>query len=508
MKKIKYILGLVALVAFAAPASAQQTLEQATDSIRNILTDAKRGNAAAQNEVGGWYYRGQHTDQNYEEALQWWARAAKQGNTEAIGNMGLCYQTGHGIEQDSLKAVKLYQTSIKQGNKALLAQHIELAKKGNIFSDMLVASCYQNGIGVNKDMAKAAEYLKIAADNNCADAQRDLALIYLNDKRRTEAFEYFKKGMDNGDLCSTFYYGKMLNEGLGVKQNQKEGANYLLKAADGGFPQAMFYVGKLYMTGDGLTKNAEQAIKWYKMAAGKNVAGAQWELAKCYREGIGTPVNYDMAMNYYAAAVAKGYTKPFKALVTDSIPDSPFVSYLKGMKAYASKDYEAALGEFKKVEKAKIIDGKVMTGAILINSAYPKNNVKKGIKLLQEAAKNNNPQALYLLATLYEAGKGVPQNMQEAVNYLRKSADMGYGPAQSAFGDLYFEGRGVDQNYFQASQWYEKAYDQGLLSENAAKRYASIYEDGKLGIDPDEEKAKEILDSVRTGEIPALLKLL
>lgn len=156
MRKQLYNLGVALLLALCPTvASAQQTLEEATDSIKNVLALAKKGDAVAQNEVGGWYYRGRHVKQNYEEALQWWTKSAKQGNVQAMGNMGLCYQTGHGIAQDSIRATQLYQKSIQKGNKDLFNQNVELSKKGNVFSSMLIASCYKDGIGVSKDASKA-----------------------------------------------------------------------------------------------------------------------------------------------------------------------------------------------------------------------------------------------------------------------------------------------------------------------------------------------------------------
>ncbi len=502
------ILGVVAIIGLTPTAvSAQQTLEEATDSIKKVLALAKKGDAAAQNEVGGWYYRGRHVKQNYEEALQWWAKSAEQGNIQAIGNMGLCYQTGHGIAPDSLKATRLYQRSIKEGNKALFAQNEELAKKGSVFSNMLIASCYQNGLGVPKDANKAIPYLTVAAEKNCVPAQRDLGMILINDKKATEAAPWFKGGAENGDLPCTFYYGKMLVEGLGVKANKKEGANYLLKAADAGFPQAMYYVGNCYMNGDGLTKNADQAVKWYKLAAGKGVHNAQWALAQCYREGTGTDINYDQALYWYAEAASKGHNRAFKKLITDSIPGSPFIAYMKGIKAYSNKDYEEALKQFKVVEKAKISDGKVMEAAILANSSYAKHNIKKGIKLLNDAAETN-PQAMYLLGTLYEAGKGVDKNMAEAVSYMKKAANLGYGPAECAFADMYYEGRGVEQDYTKAVEWYAKAYEQGRLNENAAKRYAACYENGWGGLQVDKEQAEEILKGDYKSQVSELLKLI
>jgi hypothetical protein len=490
-----------------AVASAQQTLEEATDSIKNILVLAKQGDAVAQNEVGGWYYRGRHVTQNYEEALQWWAKSAQQGNTQAIGNMGLCYQTGHGIATDSLRASQLYLKSIKNGNTALFKQHVDLAQKGNVFSNMLIASCYQNGIGVAKNNNDAIPFLSNAADQNCVTAQRDLALLLLNSKKPEEAAPWFKKASDNGDVSSTFYYGKMLVEGLGIEADKKEGANYLLRAAEADFPQAMYYVGNCYLNGDGLTQSAEQAIKWYKLAAGKKNVHAQWTLAQCYRIGNGTSINYDQALYWYAESLSKGYSRAFKQLMTDSIPDSPFATYAKGVKAYYDKDYDTALKYFKAVEKAKISDGKVMEAVILGNSAYAKYNLKKSAKLFKEAAKTN-AQAMYLLGMLYETSTGVDQDMAMSVEYISKSAEIGYSNAECALADMYYEGRGVDQNYETAVAWYAKAYEQGQFTENAANRYASCYENGWGGLEINKEKAAEIRKAYHKSQIPELLQLI
>lgn len=499
-------LGFLILFTFLSfSVSAQQTLEEATDSIKNILSQAKNGDAFSQNEVGGWYYRGRHVKQNYEEALKWWSKSAQQGNVLAIGNMGLCYQTGNGIAPDSLRASKLYLRSIKEGNKALLDQNLELAKKGNVFSNMLIAECYRKGYGVGKNISQAIPFLKEAAERNCVAAQRDLALILLNGKKAGEALPWFKKGSENGDPACTFYYGKMLMEGLGIKADKKEGANYILKAAEKNFPQSMFYLGNCYMNGEGITKNAEQAVKWYRLAAGKGSHNAEWKLAECYREGIGTPINYEQALFWYGRASEKSHARAFKSLVSDSIPESPFIAYMKGMKGYYAKDFDEALKQFKIVDKAKVIDGKIMTAAILANPSYSGQNIKKGVKLFKESAKIS-AQAMYLLGALYEAGVGVDKNMDEAVDLITKAADSDYAEAECALADIYFEGRGVEQNYKKAVELYAKAYAQGQLTENAAKRYASCYADGKGDLTVDKDKAQEILSSYHRNPVLALLK--
>ena len=80
---------LLAALGIAWGATARQTLEEATDSIRQIYARAQAGNPADQNEVGGWYYRGRHVPQNFQTAAQYWAKAAQSGNALAIGNLAL-----------------------------------------------------------------------------------------------------------------------------------------------------------------------------------------------------------------------------------------------------------------------------------------------------------------------------------------------------------------------------------------------------------------------------------
>ena len=506
MKKLFIAIG-VAVVTAITPFNlfAQQTIEEATDSIKHILMQAKAGDAEAQNEVGGWYYRGRHVKQNYEEALQWWAKSARQENIYAIGNMALCYQTGHGIEADSVKALALYGKSIEKGNSVLFDQNVKLADNGNLFSNVLVALCYQKGLGVEKDINKAVIFFARAAKNNSVDAQRELALAYLNGRKPAEAFKWFKVGADNGDLSCIFYCGKLLLEGMGVQQDKKGGANYLLEAANAGFPQAMYYVGSCYMDGNGLVRNPEQGIKWYQSAAGKEVGKAQWALANCYLHGKGVVVNYDQAMYWFAESVVKGHKRAFRRLVSDSIPDSPFIAYLRGMKAYAAKDFEEALKQFKAVEKAKNVEGKTMQGVILCNSAYEKYNLKKGIKLLSSAAESN-PQAMYLLAGLYEAGKGVEKNMATSLSFFTRSAEAGYAPAECALADIYYEGRGTEQDYSMAVKWYSKADEQGQLNKNAAERYASCYENGWGGLEMDKSRAESIREKDYSNHIAGLLE--
>lgn len=507
----KIIFSLVAAVVAtltSTPAHGRQTMAEATDSVRDIMALAKGGDAKAQNEVGLWYYEGRHQlDRDYKEALQWWSRSAQQGNPQAIGNMGLCYETGHGVPADSLKATELYLSSIRKGNKTLLAIQEEQARKGSVFSDMLLATCWQKGIGVTRDPAKAMPYLEAAASKNCVKAQRELGVALLNLRKPGDAYKWFRMGASNGDLTSTFYCGKMLLEGLGVVRNKELAVEYLRKAAEAGFPQAMFYMGNCCMTGDGIAANPEQAVSWYRRGAVKGSGHAQYALAGCLREGRGTPVDFGDALFWYAQAADKGYRRAVRNLVRDTVAGSPFAIYCEGMRLVNEKKYDAALEKFRLVEKANFPVGRILQAQIYLADDNPGGDAAKAVKLLKRDVKTE-PAAQWLMGLLYEAGKGVKQDRAKGLELIQAAADAGYAPAQCGLGDMYFEGRGVSQSYDKAVALYAAALGEGKITEEAARHYAACYENGWGGLVPNKEKAAEILKSSLYPHVTELLKQL
>lgn len=466
-------IAVVALIIALAPSTviAQKTQSQVNDTVNAIFTLAQQGNAQAQNKVGAWYYTGRNRPRDFKEALKWWTKSAQQGNALGLEYTGMCYQYGRGIAADSLKAAQLYEASIKKGNTPLLLRNVEQAQKGNLFSNMLLASCYQKGIGVDRDSTKAIPFLTIAALGHSATAQRDLGLSMLKAKQVDKAAAWFRQGAADGNADCAYYYATMLLNGTGVKRDRNLGADYMLQAAYSGLPQAMYQTANCYLTGAGLTRNADQAVKWYGKAAVKGLGKAQWVLASCYRQGVGTPVNYEQALHWYTEATRNGYAEMFKRLIADSIPHSPFVAYLNGLQAYKQKDFTKALRDFKTVEKAGVADGQIMTGLILTNPTYPQHNLKKGVQLIEQAARSN-ARAMYLMAAFCESGRGTEKSIPRAIEYLEHSAEMGYAPAQCALGDMYFEGRGVEHSNRKALEWYAKAEAQNQLNDNAARRYA------------------------------------
>jgi Sel1 repeat len=77
------------------------------------------------------------------------------------------------------------------------------------------------------------------------------------------------------------------------------------------------------------------------------------------------------------------------------------------------------------------------------------------------AAEQGDASAEYGLCYMYRNGQGVQQGYAEAIRWCRKAADQGDPKAQSVLGLMYSNGFGVSQDYTEAVRWYRKAADQG-----------------------------------------------
>lgn len=374
------------------------------DSVAIVKEKAEKGDAVAQNQLGVWYYTGKNVKQDYKMALDWWAKSAKQNNPDGIGNMAMCYQLGNGIKKDSVMAMTLYKSAIKKGNASIIPQHEKIVKNsGSVFSARLLMDCYQNGIGVKRDLKKVETYQEVIAKSGDVDAQFALALKYLNSKRSEQAAKYFAMAAKKGKTEAVYYHGFLMFNGMGMEQDKAKGLALMTKAADQNMAAAQYQVGRAYYEGDGVTKDIAKAQKYLGAAAGKN-KNAAWLQGLCYLNGQ-TP-NLYLATQWISEA-AKGHEKDINTLLADS-KQKMFYDYLAGLKKYyLDQDFEAAIKLFKNVEKLGGVEGITMQATSMAHKDNKKRNTKKAVSLYQKALDKGSVAAAYYLSSLYETGEGV-----------------------------------------------------------------------------------------------------
>jgi len=85
------------------------------------------------------------------------------------------------------------------------------------------------------------------------------------------------------------------------------------------------------------------------------------------------------------------------------------------------------------------------------------------VRALHSLAEQGNAEAQFNLGRLYDRGRGVPKDKQEAVRWYRRAAMQGDTFAQNALGDSYWEGMGVPKDDREAVWWWRLAADKGFV---------------------------------------------
>ena len=187
--------------------------------------------------------------ENYAEALEFYKKAGELGNSEGLFSAGKFYQEGrNGVEVNYKLAQEYYEQAVNLNN----------AKAMNNLATM-----YENGEGVAKDIHKAIELYKKAVDLGNAIAMNNLAGKYRYgngvEKNYTKSVELYKKAALLKNDWAMDNLGDMYRLGNGVEQNYAEALRWYVQAADLGNADAMGHIGNLYYNGQGVTQNNEEA---------------------------------------------------------------------------------------------------------------------------------------------------------------------------------------------------------------------------------------------------------
>lgn len=147
------------------------------------------------------------------------------GSDETDLERVLAHQTARAAAQEQQSAVE----------SQVVKSWLRSAEAGNPLAQVVVASLYENGTGVSRDLAKAASWYERAAEQGYHRAQHHL--------------------------------GRMYHFGLGVPEDQATAARWLRMAGDQGDAQAQGLLALLYLEGRGVPQNYQQAYMWASVAA-------------------------------------------------------------------------------------------------------------------------------------------------------------------------------------------------------------------------------------------------
>ena len=117
---------------------------------------------------------------------------------------------------------------LSEAEKQQFQQLKARAEKGDAQAQLSLGSLYASGVGVTRDLGKAAKWHRKAAEQGLARAELRVAYEYA--------------------------YGD------GVKTDHVEAAKWLRRAAEQGLPEAQCQLGVCYSGGDGVTENTSRPL--------------------------------------------------------------------------------------------------------------------------------------------------------------------------------------------------------------------------------------------------------
>ncbi len=126
--------------------------------------------------------------------------------------------------------------------KALQAK----AATGDALAQLNLGAAYDHGMGVTRDVDKAIEWYRKAADQGLAEAQFNLAhILVAEDISAVGAAEYMLKAAEQGMADAQYLMGVTYAEGIGVEPDEEKARLWLERASAQGQKDAAKYLKKM-----------------------------------------------------------------------------------------------------------------------------------------------------------------------------------------------------------------------------------------------------------------------
>lgn len=277
------------------------------------------GNANGQTLYGSILYE----KKDYTNALNWFSKGARQGNDVADYYLGISKINGLGVVRNSAQGIEhLKRAAAKKNmlacfelgrmylngdstvaldiNQKQAIDWMSLAASQNMLeAQYILASLYENGIGVPKDYKKAITLYKLAAKHDHVKSKSKLGELYVlygNDKEKEQGVRILNEAISKYDSpeAKTFL-GYAYSKGYGVNQNFDKAYYWYKAAADVDVAMAQFNLAVMIANGHGEKQDLKKVAFWIEQAAHNGLPSAMMALCIMYEKGIAVKRNTQSA---------------------------------------------------------------------------------------------------------------------------------------------------------------------------------------------------------------------
>lgn len=235
------------------------------------------------------------------------------------------------------------------------------------------------------------------------------------------------------------YLGFRYFKGEYVEKNIDSALFWITKAAADGDISAANNLGYLLIESDIVPHDYKEGAYWLKKAADAGLPQAESQLADLYRKGLGVDADTALAVTLYNSAINKG--------LRDA--ELKLMSMMGNKWEKISADSAVALGRYYYSHKAPMA----------------------AVILFENAARDDNPDALGLLGDAYSKGKGVDYNHDLSIDFYLRAAKLGNPSAQFIIAELLdVFPDALPDSVPPAAYWYERAASAGITDAETASR--------------------------------------
>ncbi|WP_414473411.1 tetratricopeptide repeat protein [Microvirga sp. M2] len=236
-----------------------------------------------------------------------------------------------------------------------------------------------------------------------------------------EAVKWFEAAARQGD-----YRGDLSLAGIYLqgRVTAAPGAvlRHLTRAAEAGSAQAMTSLGEYHLRGDGTPKDVAKGVAWLEKAGTYADVDAYKLLSRHYRGEFGSAPDLPKAADALSRAIAlPGHTS--------SVIVSLARLYAAGI--HGQPDIKTALALYRQAADSGDPSGLTELAKLLL--ARPQDALGTDVLgLLNEAARRGNPEAMGVLADLYECSAVVAPDMEQSRSWLMRAAAAGHARSIAA----------------------------------------------------------------------------
>jgi len=213
------------------------------------------------------------------------------------------------------EALRLARTAIaRQDYRSAVDSLSAPSEAGNSAAQFNLAGLVENGQGIGRDPARAADLYRNAAEHGHACAMNRLGELYdegaMGYRDRQEAARWWRMGAEAGCPWAKYHLGLAYKDGTGVVRSGRDAVLWLGRAADDGVIDAMSHLAAILHKGDLVPADAYECVRRLRQAAVLGHENAQYRLAMALESGQGAERSLAEAHVWASVSAVKGEPEP------------------------------------------------------------------------------------------------------------------------------------------------------------------------------------------------------